>query len=197
MLFLLASCDSNDNKNNTNHQRRRFLNTQKQPHPVDIAVGKKIKLRRTLMGISQQNLGKQLGLTFQQIQKYEAALNRISASKLYEVSRALNVPVDYFFVEKTPKEADPNLGKIPISNIPTSALLGSLHEEKKDLSNYLGSNENAEDDDKPSYQEEASILSEYKSNEDLEAFRWMSQIQNRELKKKIVEILRHLVQNKY
>lgn len=66
-------------------------------HPVDVHVGSRLKLRRMALGISQDMLGKSMGLTFQQIQKYEKGVNRISASKIYELSRELRVPIDYFF----------------------------------------------------------------------------------------------------
>jgi len=67
------------------------------PHPVDIYVGGRVRLRRTYLGYSQEKLGQALGLTFQQIQKYERGLNRISSSKLYELSKLLEVPVAFFF----------------------------------------------------------------------------------------------------
>ncbi|WDI32666.1 helix-turn-helix domain-containing protein [Hyphococcus flavus] len=67
------------------------------PHPVDIHVGSRVKLRRMVMGVSQDTLGKAMGLTFQQIQKYEKGVNRISASKIYELSHQLEVPIQYFF----------------------------------------------------------------------------------------------------
>ena len=67
------------------------------PNPVDVHVGGRVRLRRTLLGISQERLGDAVGLTFQQIQKYERGANRIGASRLYELSRILNVPVSFFF----------------------------------------------------------------------------------------------------
>ncbi|MCC6919534.1 MAG: helix-turn-helix transcriptional regulator [Alphaproteobacteria bacterium] len=63
---------------------------------IDAHVGARIRLRRMLIGLSQERLGDALGVTFQQIQKYERGANRISASKLYEVSRVLGVPVSHF-----------------------------------------------------------------------------------------------------
>lgn len=66
-------------------------------HPVDVHVGSRVKLRRTLQGISQQKLGNQLGITFQQIQKYEKGSNRIGASRLFELSQSLDVPPSFFF----------------------------------------------------------------------------------------------------
>ncbi|CAP55344.1 helix-turn-helix domain-containing protein [Gluconacetobacter diazotrophicus] len=67
------------------------------PSPVDVHVGGRIRLRRTLMGLSQERLGDALGLTFQQVQKYERGTNRVSASRLYELSEVLDVPVSFFF----------------------------------------------------------------------------------------------------
>jgi transcriptional regulator with XRE-family HTH domain len=69
------------------------------PHPVDVMVGKRIRLRRVQLGLSQTELGHKLGVTFQQIQKYENGTNRVSCSRLYETSVALDVPIAYFFVD--------------------------------------------------------------------------------------------------
>ncbi|MFC5358183.1 helix-turn-helix domain-containing protein [Azospirillum himalayense] len=67
------------------------------PNPVDIHVGARVRLRRTLLGMSQEKLGDALRLTFQQVQKYERGANRISASRLFDLSRVLDVPVSFFF----------------------------------------------------------------------------------------------------
>ena len=67
------------------------------PHPVDIHVGSRLRALRTLRGQSQTNLADKLGLTFQQVQKYEVGANRISASKLFNISRILGVTPNYFF----------------------------------------------------------------------------------------------------
>ena len=69
------------------------------PNPVDVAVGKKICERRNELGWSMEKLASALGLTFQQIQKYEKGTNRVSASRLYDISRVLGVAVDYFFAD--------------------------------------------------------------------------------------------------
>jgi transcriptional regulator with XRE-family HTH domain len=68
-----------------------------QPRPIDVHVGSRIRLRRTLLGLSQERLGEALGLTFQQVQKYESGVNRVSASRLFDLSRVLNVPIGFFF----------------------------------------------------------------------------------------------------
>ncbi len=64
---------------------------------VDVHVGARIRLRRTLLGMSQEKLGEAVDLTFQQIQKYERGTNRVSASRLHQFAQALNVPVSFFF----------------------------------------------------------------------------------------------------
>jgi transcriptional regulator with XRE-family HTH domain len=68
-------------------------------HPVDIHVGSRMRQRRTLLGMSQSKVGDAVGLTFQQIQKYERGSNRIGSSRLFEFAKVLDVPVSYFFDE--------------------------------------------------------------------------------------------------
>jgi transcriptional regulator with XRE-family HTH domain len=70
---------------------------KKSPHPVDVHVGGRVRLRRIMLGMSQDKLGDALGLTFQQVQKYEKGVNRIGASRIFELSRILEVPVQYFY----------------------------------------------------------------------------------------------------
>lgn len=65
--------------------------------PIDVHVGSRIRLRRTLLGMSQERLGEGLGLTFQQVQKYERGVNRVGASRLFDLSRVLDVPISFFF----------------------------------------------------------------------------------------------------
>jgi len=67
------------------------------PNPVDLHVGARIRMRRRMQGVSQERLAESLGLTFQQVQKYERGANRVSASKLYEIASTLHSPVAYFF----------------------------------------------------------------------------------------------------
>ena len=67
------------------------------PHPIDVIVGKRIRLRRLQLSLSQTDLGQKLGVAFQQVQKYEKGTNRVSCSRLYEISKILDVPVTYFF----------------------------------------------------------------------------------------------------
>ena len=68
-------------------------------NPVDVHVGGRVRLRRMILGLSQEKLGEALGLTFQQVQKYEKGINRIGASRLFELSRVLGVPITYFYEE--------------------------------------------------------------------------------------------------
>lgn len=70
---------------------------QGNPNPVDVHVGARIRLRRTLLGMSQERLGDALGLTFQQVQKYERGTNRVGASRLWDLSRVLDVPISFFY----------------------------------------------------------------------------------------------------
>lgn len=72
------------------------------PDPIDTHVGKRIKLRRTLLHISQEQLAGDIGVTFQQVQKYESGHNRVSASRLFDISRVLDCPISYFFEDIGP-----------------------------------------------------------------------------------------------
>lgn len=76
-----------------------------QPNPVDVHVGQRVRMRRTLLGMSQEKLGEAVGLTFQQIQKYERGSNRIGASRLWDLSRVLDCPMAFFF-EDMPEQTD-------------------------------------------------------------------------------------------
>lgn len=73
--------------------------TKRDPNFVDRHVGNRVRMRRLLVGMSQEKLGELLGITFQQVQKYEKGSNRVSASRLYQISRVLGVPVQYFYDE--------------------------------------------------------------------------------------------------
>ncbi|WP_417432441.1 helix-turn-helix domain-containing protein [Kiloniella sp.] len=70
---------------------------RKNSHPIDNYVGKKLRMRRTILGISQAELADKVGISPQQVQKYEAAINRISVSKLWDFAKALNTNTEYFF----------------------------------------------------------------------------------------------------
>lgn len=70
---------------------------KKTPNPIDVHVGSRLRMRRMLIGMSQEKLGESLDVTFQQIQKYEKGSNRVSASRLFDISLILGVPVQFFF----------------------------------------------------------------------------------------------------
>jgi transcriptional regulator with XRE-family HTH domain len=81
-----------------------MMENKKKPNPIDIHVGGRIRLRRNMLGMSQEKLGESLGITFQQIQKYEKGTNRVGASRLQAIASILNVPVSFFF-EDAPDSA--------------------------------------------------------------------------------------------
>ena len=78
-------------------KRKRRTIKEHGPHPTDVHVGDRVRTRRTMLGMSQTKLAESVGLTFQQVQKYESGKNRIGASRLYALSGVLGVPVSYFF----------------------------------------------------------------------------------------------------
>ncbi len=88
------------------------------PDAIDVHVGSRIRLRRTLRGMSQTTLGEAVGLTFQQIQKYERGANRVSASRLWQFAQVLDVPVSFFF-DDMPSELLAERG--PVGAMPTTA----------------------------------------------------------------------------
>lgn len=73
------------------------MENKKKPNPTDVHVGSRIRLRRNMLGMSQEKLGETLGITFQQIQKYEKGTNRVGASRLQAISEVLGVPVSFLF----------------------------------------------------------------------------------------------------
>jgi transcriptional regulator with XRE-family HTH domain len=81
----------------------------RKPNPMDAHVGTRVRLRRMLLGMSQEKLGEHLGLTFQQVQKYEKGVNRIGASRLFDLSRVLGVPVQFFYDEAPAEVADTSM----------------------------------------------------------------------------------------
>lgn len=99
---------------------------QGEPNPIDIHVGKRIKMRRTLLGWSQEKLGDLLGLTFQQIQKYEKGLNRVSASRLWDFSVVMETPISFFYddMDKNVAKQSPRMFSNPEAEL-------SLNEEEK------------------------------------------------------------------
>jgi len=90
------------------------------PNPIDLYVGSRVRMRRSLLGMSQERLAAELGITFQQVQKYERGLNRIGASRLWDLAQVLGVNVDFFYQdidtqtsEQSPRKiyANPNLAE--------------------------------------------------------------------------------------
>src|SRR6476620_2789640 len=88
------------------------------PNPIDVHVGSRVRLRRNMLGMSQERLGEAIGLTFQQVQQYERGANRIGASRLHELSQVLNVPVSFFFDDTDPVRA-PAMGGFTEPSIET------------------------------------------------------------------------------
>lgn len=86
-----------------------MVENKKKPNPIDVHVGTRIRLRRNMLGMSQEKLGELLGITFQQIQKYEKGSNRVGASRLQAIASILSVPVGFFF-EDAPGNAPPSGG---------------------------------------------------------------------------------------
>ncbi|MCR6630634.1 MAG: helix-turn-helix domain-containing protein [Magnetospirillum sp.] len=86
---------------------------------VDAHVGARIRLRRNGLGLSQERLADALGLTFQQVQKYEKGVNRVGASRLFDLARVLNVPIGYFFENLIPPEPEP-AGPGDVPTVPTA-----------------------------------------------------------------------------
>jgi transcriptional regulator with XRE-family HTH domain len=133
--MLLCPAPSNGNGENVteNEQtktRRRQPITAKEygPDPVDVHVGKRLRLRRTLLGMSQEQLAAAVGVTFQQIQKYERGSNRVSASRLYDIARVLGVEISFFFEDiggeitaKRPTQHLPQEAGIELSDRPMPA----------------------------------------------------------------------------
>jgi len=95
MKFLVAMNDIDEA--NTKGER------EHRASPIDAHVGSRVRLRRTLLGMSQEKLGEALGLTFQQVQKYERGVNRIGASRLFDLARVLDVPIGFFFDDLPPE----------------------------------------------------------------------------------------------
>lgn len=84
------------------------MNNRKASNPIDIHVGGRVRMRRLLLGMSQEKLGEKLGITFQQVQKYEKGTNRIGASRLFRISEVLGVPVSFFY-DDLPGKSDGNV----------------------------------------------------------------------------------------
>jgi transcriptional regulator with XRE-family HTH domain len=97
---------------------------KKQANPIDVQVGNRVRIRRMLIGMSQERLGDLLGLTFQQVQKYEKGVNRIGAGRLFEVARILNVPIDFFY-EGLSTTSQPGMGEADVAAPPVMEFISS------------------------------------------------------------------------
>lgn len=87
-----------------------MIENKKKPNPIDTHVGSRVRLRRNMLGMSQEKLGDSLGITFQQIQKYEKGTNRVGASRLQAISNVLSVPVAFFFEDAPNADGQANKG---------------------------------------------------------------------------------------
>ena len=101
------------------------------PHPTDVHVGKRIREARIAKGLSQTELGKLLGVSFQQIQKYEKGTNRLGASRLWALATSLNLPVPYFFegLSGAPRAAEAGQAELSRKSISTAAKLHQLRND--------------------------------------------------------------------
>jgi transcriptional regulator with XRE-family HTH domain len=92
----------------------------KKTNPIDAQVGNRVRIRRMLIGMSQERLGNLLGLTFQQVQKYEKGVNRIGAGRLFEIARILGVPIDFFYDGVGVALENPSEGTPPVMEFVSS-----------------------------------------------------------------------------
>jgi transcriptional regulator with XRE-family HTH domain len=104
-------------------------------HHVDMHVGQRIRRRRWMLGMTQQQLGEAVGIKFQQIQKYETGMNRVSASRLYDIATSLEVPVSFFFDGVTEENADIAMTEedVTAANTNAQAKSGDIFSEKETL----------------------------------------------------------------
>ena len=98
---------------------------KKSPNPTDKYVGSRVRMRRLMLEMSQEKLGEKLGLTFQQVQKYEKGTNRIGASRLQHISQIIKVPVSFFFDGALGKQADDGSSKAPVADYVSDFLSSS------------------------------------------------------------------------
>jgi len=97
----------------TSSNEELYETTGRKPNPVDVYVGSRVRYRRMIIGLSQEKFGAKMNLTFQQIQKYEKGTNRIGASRLFQISKILEVPVGYFFEDAFANSASANPMLLP------------------------------------------------------------------------------------
>lgn len=116
--------------------KRRSRTSDGKPNPLDVQIGRRIRLRRQNLAYSQDKLGQLAGLTFQQIQKYECGKNRISASRLWDFSRILNVPITYFFMDmenEAAADASRSQSSRPLLSTTETEMKNPFFEEKSML----------------------------------------------------------------
>ncbi len=106
----------------TNRKSSRGRTPLGDPNPIDVHVGNRIRLRRTLLGLSQEKLASLLGLTFQQVQKYERGMNRVGASRLWDISKVLEVPVSFFYEDMNKDVASQSPRTFSIPDCPQTFL---------------------------------------------------------------------------
>jgi transcriptional regulator with XRE-family HTH domain len=113
--------------NSTLRQKHMMMMAKKSPNPTDKYVGSRVRMRRLMLGMSQEKLGEKLGLTFQQVQKYEKGTNRIGASRLQHISQILKVPVSFFFEGVSPaaRPADDGTARAPVADYVSDFLSSS------------------------------------------------------------------------
>lgn len=104
------------------------------PDPIDIHVGERVRARRLLAGMSQDAFASQLGITFQQVQKYEKGANRISASRLYRMAKILNAPISYFFEEVGAESLPGKLRREGLELVRAFNSIGNQHMRRQVLS---------------------------------------------------------------
>ena len=98
---------------------------KKSPNPTDKYVGSRVRMRRLMLSMSQEKLGEKLGLTFQQVQKYEKGTNRIGASRLQHIAQILKVPVAFFFEGVSGKQSEDGSSKAPVADYVSDFLSSS------------------------------------------------------------------------
>ncbi|KXV73471.1 transcriptional regulator [Acetobacter malorum] len=144
---------------------------------VDMHVGRRIRLRRTLLGLSQEKLGEALGITFQQVQKYERGTNRVGASRLYDLASALDVPISFFFDDM------PASDQLPGPK-PKSTLHSGLSQNRKPFETPFQTGTDSVFSD-----QEASLFSR---KETIELIRAYYRIPDAIVRKRVLELVRSM-----
>jgi len=114
-----------------------MVKAKKSPHPIDKFVGGRVRQQRMFVGMSQEQLGSKLGLTFQQIQKYENGANRVSASRLWEMSKIFEVPICFFFEGTEAKHEEHLQNVVGFADSEQSKLIVGSDSERLKLNRYF------------------------------------------------------------